>query len=196
MHRAPAVLLALAAALPLSTAAQEVVPPPESLILENVPAVPAGLAQKLKPYGEFRPHGMLSWHPTRREILVRRRLSATSQVHSVTTPLTTPQPLTDFPNAVNDASFEPTRGEYFVFPMGEGGNEVYRIYRYDVAARASTPISPDGERAGTPRFNRKGNRIVYTTVLVDRNNPERNSSTNLHVVDPLKPGSDKVVAHW
>ena len=194
MNRAPALLLALALSLP--TAAQEVVPPPESLILENVPAVPAELAQKLKPYGEFRPHGMLSWHPTRREILVRRRLTATSQVHSVTTPLTTPQPLTDFPNAVNDAAFEPTRGDYFVFPMGEGGNEVYRIYRYDIASKASTPISPDGERAGTPRFNRKGDRIVYTTVLIDRNNPDRNSSTNLHIADPLKPGSDKVVAHW
>src|SRR5438045_3755139 len=63
MHGPIPALLALATALTLSTvAAQEVVPPPESLILENVPAIPSELAQNLKPYGEFRPHGMLSWH--------------------------------------------------------------------------------------------------------------------------------------
>jgi len=197
MHGPIPALFALATALTLSTvAAQEVVPPPESLVLENVPAIPAELALKFKPYGEFRPHGMLSWHPKEREMLVRRRLNATTQVHLVTNPLTTPQPLTDFPNAVNDASFEPTRGEYFVFPMGEGGNEVYRIYRYDMASRETTPLSPDGERAGTPRFNRKGDRIVYTTVLIDKNNPDRNSNTALHIVDPRKPATDKVLARW
>jgi dipeptidyl aminopeptidase/acylaminoacyl peptidase len=197
MHRPLAALLALATALALRTAAaQEVVPPPESLVLENVPPVPAELAQKLKPYGEFRPHGLLSWHPTRREMLVRRRLNATSQVHVVTNALTTPQPLTDFPNAVNDASYEPTRGEYFVYPIAEGGNEVYRIHRYDLATKASTPISPEGERAGNARFNRKGNRLVYATVQIDKNNPDRNSRTTLHLVDPMKPASDKVLAKW
>jgi len=185
-----------AALLAASAWAQDVLVPPEALILENVPPIPADLAPKLRPYGEFRPHGMLSWHPTKRELLVRRRLNATTQVHSVTAPLTTPLPLTDFPNAVNDATFEPTRGQYFVFPMGEGGNEVYRLNRFDLATRASTPLSPDGQRAGTGRFNRKGDRLVYTTVLIDKNNPDRNSNTTLHLVDPLKPQSDKALAHW
>ena len=197
MHRPLAALLALATALALRTAAaQEVVPPPESLILENVPPVPAELALKLKPYGEFRPHGLLSWHPTQREMLVRRRLNATSQIHAVTNPLTTPQPLTDFPNAVNDATYEPTRGQYFVYPIAEGGNEVFRIYRFDFATKESTAISPEGERAGTPHFNRKGDRIAYTTVKIDKNNPDRNSKTTLHLVDPMKPASDKVLARW
>src|SRR6476620_5153240 len=197
MHRAPALYLALLTSLTLGFAsAEEVVPPPDSLVLDGVPPVPAELATKLRPYGEFRPHGMLSWHPKAREMLVRRRLNATTQVHLVTNALTTPQPLTDFPNAVTDASYEPTKGEYFVFPMGEGGNEVYRIYRYDLASRTSTPISPDGERASTPRFNRKGDRVVYATVLVDKTNPDRNSNTALHIVDPLKPESGKVLAKW
>ena len=197
MHRAPALYLAFLTSLTLGfAAAQEVVPPPDSLELDGVPPVPAELATKLRPYGEFRPHGMLSWHPKERQMLVRRRLNATTQVHLVTNALTTPQPLTDFPNAVNDAAYEPTKGEYFVYPMGEGGNEVYRIYRYDIASRTSTPISPDGERATTARFNRKGDRIVYATVLVDKNNPDRNSNTTLHIVDPLKPESDKVLAKW
>jgi dipeptidyl aminopeptidase/acylaminoacyl peptidase len=192
----PRLALAALLALALPLHAQEVVKPPESLILDNIPAIPAEVAQKLKPYGEFRPHGLLSWHPERREMLVRRRLEATSQVHLVSEPLSTPQPLTDFPNAVNGAAYEPTKGEYFIFPMGEGGNEVFRIYRYDVATKKVTPLSPEGQRAGSATFNRKGDRIVYTTVLIDRNNPDRTSNTSLHLVDPLKPETDKVIAKW
>jgi dipeptidyl aminopeptidase/acylaminoacyl peptidase len=176
--------------------AQEVVNPPPSLVLEGVPPIPAEVAQKLRPYGEFRPHALMSWHPARREMLVRRRLNATSQVHHVSVPLTTPQPVTDFPNAVNGATYQPTHGEYFVFPMGEGGNEVFRLYRYDVATKEVTPISPDGERVGSSAFNRKGDRLVYSTAMIDRNNPDRNARTTLHLVDPRKPQSGKVIAKW
>jgi dipeptidyl aminopeptidase/acylaminoacyl peptidase len=115
-------------------------------------------------------------------------------VHQVSVPGTTPLPLTDFPNAVNGASYQPTHGEYFVFPMAEGGNEVYRLHRFDLATKAVTPLSPQGERASGGAWSRKGDRLVYTTVLVDRNNPDRTARTTLHVVDPLKPASDRVVA--
>ncbi|MEO5692651.1 MAG: prolyl oligopeptidase family serine peptidase [Usitatibacter sp.] len=187
-------LLACLAAFPL--AAQEVVTPPAALTLDGVPPVPTEIALKLKPYGEFRPHGLMSWHPLKREMLVRRRLNATSQVHLVSEPLTPPQPVTDLPNAVSSAGYQPVHGKYFVFPMGEGGNEVFRLNRYDIESKTITPLSPDGERASGGAFNRKGDRIVYSTLQVDKNNPERNSSTRLHLVDPLKPQGDKVIARW
>src|SRR5947209_19786330 len=69
-----------------------VVTPPAALVLENVPPIPAELAKKLAPYGEFRPHGMLSWNPNKREILIRRRLTGTNQVHLVTEPGEPPIP--------------------------------------------------------------------------------------------------------
>src|SRR6185369_6855155 len=47
----------------------DLVTPPKALVLENVPPIPADLAKKLDPYGEFRPHGMLSWNPNKREML-------------------------------------------------------------------------------------------------------------------------------
>ncbi len=189
-----AALLACLAAFPL--AAQEVVTPPAALTLDGVPPVPAEIALKLKPYGEFRPHGLMSWHPVRREMLVRRRLNATNQVHLVAEPLTPPQPVTDLPNAVSSAGYQPVHGKYFVFPMGEGGNEVFRLNRYDIESKTITPLSPDGERASGGAFNRKGDRIVYSTVQVDKNNPDRNSSTRLHLVDPLEPAGGKVIAKW
>src|SRR5258706_4766855 len=113
----------------------DIVTPPKALVLENVPPIPADLAKKLDPYGEFRPHGMLSWNPNKREILIRRRLNATNQVHLVTEPGATPVPLTDFPDAVQGANYQPRAGKYFVFAKGVGGNEVFRAFRQDVATK-------------------------------------------------------------
>ncbi|MGE5096560.1 MAG: S9 family peptidase [Betaproteobacteria bacterium] len=174
--------------------AQDTVAPPPALVLDGVPSVPAELAQKLHPYGEFRPHGLLSWHPLRREMLVSRRLTATNQVHIVAQPGVTPEPLTDFADAVNTASYQPTQGDYFVFARAEGGNEVYRYYRFDLATKAVTPISPEGERADGGEWSRAGNRFVYTTSPIDRNNPGHVARTNVHVVDPARPQSDRVIA--
>ena len=127
-------------------------------------------------------------------MLVRHRLRNTTQVHRVTEPGAAPEPLTDFRDAVTGATYQPTTGEYFLFPRAEGGNETFRVYRYDVATKAVTPLTPDGERAGGFAWNRKGDRIVYTTQPIDRNNPDQAVRTKLHIVDPLKPESDKVIA--
>lgn len=192
-HALAALGAAALACLALHARADELAPPP-NLVLDGVPPIPAELAEKLAPYGDFRAHAMLSWHPLRREMLVLRRLTATNQIHLVTEPGVTPVALTDFPDAVSGARFEPTRGDYFLFLRAEGGNEVFRIFRQDVATREVTALSPEGERAAMFAFSRKGERIVYTTQPVDRNNPARSARTLVHVMDPLRPASDRVLA--
>jgi dipeptidyl aminopeptidase/acylaminoacyl peptidase len=181
-------------AAPSLHAQTDVVTPPAALVIEGVPPIPTELAKKLAPYGEFRPHGMLSWNPVKREMLIRRRLTATNQVHLVTEPGVNPQPLTDYPDTVALASYQPITGDYFLFARAEGGNEVFRIFRQDVASRAVTALSPEGERAGSLAWSRNGERIVYSTQPVDKNNPDRKARTVVHVMDPAKPGSDKVIA--
>lgn len=173
--------------------AQDVVAPPASLVLEAVPPIPAELARKVRPYTEFRSHALLSWHPTAREMLVRRRLDATNQVHHVASPLAAPQPLTDFADAISSASYQPTHGRYFVFARATGGDEVYRLYRHDIASRTTTPLSPAGERAQMGAWSRAGDRIVFTTVQIDSNNPDRIARTSIHVMDPAKPDSARVL---
>lgn len=163
------------------------------LARDMVPPIPAELASKVRLYEEFRPHALLSWHPTAREMLVKRRLDATEQLHRVPSPLAAPQPLTDFADAVPNASYQPTDGRYFVFARATGGEDVDRLYRYDLASRSVTPLSPAGERAHFGAWSRTGDRIVFTTVQVDRNNPKRIARTSIHVMDPAKPDSARVL---
>jgi dipeptidyl aminopeptidase/acylaminoacyl peptidase len=187
-----AVLVSFAAATPY--AQTEVVTPPAALMVDGVPPISAELANQLKPYGEFRPHGMLSWNPVKREILIRRRLLATAQVHLVPEPGVNPQPLTDYSDAVWTATFQPASGEYFLFLRDEGGNEVERIFRQDLATRAVTPLTSSAERVSSLTWTRKGDRIAYGTQPLDRNSPDRKARTNLHVMEPLDPHSDRVLA--
>ena len=170
------------------------VAPPDSLVLDGVPPIPTEIADQLAPYGEFRPHAMLSWHPERREMLVRRRLHATDQVHLVRQPGVAPEPLTDFADAVPDAAFEPAKGAYFVFTRAQGGNEVYRLYREDAAGGEATPLSPEGERVSDFGWWRHGDRLAYATQAVDRTGGERRARTTIHLVDPAKPEGDRVLA--
>jgi dipeptidyl aminopeptidase/acylaminoacyl peptidase len=190
--RRPLAALALAAAL--AHGEEPAVAPPPGLKLEGVPPIPAKIADDLAPYTEFRPHALLSWHPLRREMLVRRRLHETAQVHRVTQPGVAPVPVTDFDEPVRDAAYSPGKGDSFVFTRGEGGNEVYRLYLEDAASGAVTAVSREGERVGDVAWNRRGDRLAYAAQSIDRNGAERRARTSIHVVDPRRPASDRVVA--
>jgi len=195
MFRLLSAALALAAFAAAASHAEGELTPPAALVLDNVPPVSVEVAKKIAPYAEFRPHGMLSWHPEKREMLIRRRLTATSQVHLLTDPLTFPAALTDFPDAVSNAEYQPTRGDSFLFTRAEGGNEVFQIYRYDFGTKQATRLTAGSERSSFPVWNRAGDRVVYTTQPIDKNNPdpERVARTTLHLMDPSKPESDKVL---
>ncbi len=188
-----ALVTALLAA-PAAHAQSDTLAPPPSLVLDGVPPISGEIAAKLAPYGDFRVQAMLSWHPSRREMLVRRRLTSTDQAHLVTEPGVTPIPLTDFPDAVPTATFQPVTGEYFLFSRAEGGNEVYRIYRHDMTSKEVTALSPEGERASSLEWTRAGDRIVFITQPIYKSNAARTARTTVHVMDPLKPESDRVVA--
>ena len=188
-------LVALLLAASLATA-QETLTPPASLVLDGVPPISADMVEQIKPYSGFRLHRLMSWHPTRREMLVRGRTGGTSQVQLVSAPGVKPVAVTHFADAVNRASYQPTHGEYFVFAQAEGGNEVFQLKRYDIATDEVTAFSPAGERATGGTWNRAGDRFVYAAQMIDRNNPDHVARTAVHVVDPMKPRGDRIVARF
>ncbi len=70
------------------------------------------------------------------------------------------------------------------------------LHRFDLGSGIVTPISPPGERAIPRTWNRKGDRLVFTTAMIDRNNPERTARTTLHLMDPARPESLRTLAKW
>jgi dipeptidyl aminopeptidase/acylaminoacyl peptidase len=195
------VLAALACATIFSAHAQFITPA-ANLVIENIPPIPEALTKKVEAYTQFRPSAIVAWHPTDGSILIRMRLNNSNQLHLVKSPGAKPEPLTDFQDAVSIATFQPKKGEYLLFARANGGDEVFRLYRMDLKSKAVTPISPEGERADEPAWNREGTRVAFTTASVDRKGTTqtlqdagaRKATTKVYITDPLKPESANVVA--
>ena len=155
-------LMAAALATAANAFAQEdVLKPNPNLVVDGVPPIPMETMRSVAPYNDFRPSRLYSWHPIRREMILGQRLKNTMQVHRVSEPGAPLEPLTDFRDGVPGAAYQPTTGEYFLFPRAEGGNETFRIHRFDVATKEVTAFSPEGERAGGLAVARKGNLAAY-----------------------------------
>ena len=184
------------AALTLGCAQTKYLAPTANLLADGIPPIEADLATKVAAYTEFRSSGLVAWHPAKSAVLVRTRNKNTNQLFLVDGAGAKPTLLTDFPDAVAGGSFQPKRGEYLLFQKSSGGDEVFRIYRMDLATSKSVAISPENERASAPAWNREGNKIVYTTSAIDRTakGAARKAETRFYVADPMQPEAAKLVA--
>ena len=108
-----------ASSLPAATTqlAGDSLAPNANLVVQGIPPIPKGLADEVARYTDFRGHGFVGWHPTRREMLVGHRKAGgnTTQIYRLTAPLGELEPLTDFADPVRNASYEPLVGDSIVF---------------------------------------------------------------------------------
>ena len=182
----PAALL-LAGLTGLGAESGDVVPG-ANLVVDGVPKIDAAIAERVGRYTEFRSANLAAWHPTRREVLITTRFADTSQVHRVKMPGGDRTQLTFFPERVTFASYQPVRGDFFVFGKDKGGDEFTQLYRYDVGS-GETALLTDGGRSqnGGVRWSNKGDRIAYGSTR--RNGKDR----DLYVMDPRDPKTDRLL---
>jgi dipeptidyl aminopeptidase/acylaminoacyl peptidase len=159
--------------------------PNENLVAEGIPRIPAAIAEAVRPYSESRSAGFASWHPTRREMLISTRFADTAQVHLVKMPGGARRQMTFFPDRVAGASFQPARGDFFLFLKDVGGGEFFQLYRYDVSTGAVTLLTDGKSRNGGGAWTRNGERIAYTSTR--RNGQD----TDLYVQNPSDPKTDR-----
>lgn len=174
----------------------DVVAPNEHLRAEGIPPVPKALADRVGKYTEFKPAGVIAWHPTRRALLVAQRRGATTQLHLLDQPMGTLEPLTEFPDPVGSATFEPKRGDYLVYARDTGGNEASQLYRYDFATKATTLLTDPAEKHGFGAWNHAGTALVLESTQLDKTagDGKRDSvTTEVFVLDPLRPQSKRKV---
>ena len=186
-------LVASTVLLVASSAAGQVVTPPEALRLENVPPIARELADRVNLYTEFRGHGLLDWHPQRRELLIARLAKNTAQVYRLTKPGQVPEQLTDFPEPIRSASYPPGRDDYFLIGRDERGNERFRLFRFDVATRTASALSPADRRASGGVWAHRSGQFFYSAIAFGTNTESANLSTEIRSVDPLEPDTDQLI---
>ena len=166
-------------------AQSDVVVPGDNLVVEGVPAIPTSLAEGVARYTEFRSAGLLSWHPTQREMLISTRFGDTAQVHMVKMPGGARTQMTFFRERVGGASYRPKTGSFFVFSKDIGGNEFFQNYRYDLADGTITLLSDGKSRNTDWIWSHGGDWAVY-------NSTRRNGKdTDLYIINPSEPKSDR-----
>lgn len=168
--------------------AADIVAPPDSVVTENIPPIPASIAQSVGRYTEFRAAAFRSWHPVRREMLIRTRFADTMQLHRVRAPLGARTQLTFFADSVAGGSFQPTTGDRFLFTKDTGGNEFAQIYRYDLASGDVTMLTDGKSRNSAGIWSNKGDRIVYTSTRRNR------KDADFYIMSPSDPKTDKLAS--
>jgi dipeptidyl aminopeptidase/acylaminoacyl peptidase len=163
-----------------------VLKPGDNLVVENVPPVPAAIAEKANQYGEFRSATLQDWHPTKREMLIGTRFADVPQIHMVKMPGGDRTQLTFFPDRIGGAQFGP-KGDYFIFSKDMGGGEWFQLYRYELATGEVTLLTDGKSRNTGAVFGYHDDRVAYNSTR------RTGQDSDIWIMDPRNPKSDKML---
>jgi dipeptidyl aminopeptidase/acylaminoacyl peptidase len=178
-------LLLLTAAAAFSAPAWADVEKPAAIVADGIPAVPDALADRTRPYMEFRTAGLQSWNPRTRGIAITTRFGNTAQVHEVPRPMGMRRQTTFESDAIASASWS-RKGDVMVVQKDVGGNEFWQIYRLEGGRLV---LLTDGKsRNAIDAWSHDGRWLAYTST-------RRNGTDNdLYVVDPRDPKTNRLLA--
>lgn len=165
----------------------DTIAPADNLVVEGVPEVPAELAEKIRPYTEFRSANIASWHPVRREMLISTQLANVPQIHEVKGPGGDRRQITFSKEPITEANYQPVTGDYFVFARDTGGNEKFQKYRFDVKTGVITLITDGASRNTDGVWSNAGDKYVYGSTR------RMGDDVDLWTVNPADPKSDKLL---
>jgi dipeptidyl aminopeptidase/acylaminoacyl peptidase len=177
-------MVSAVAGLPAQT---DTVMPPESLVVDSIPPIPAALAETAGRYGNYRTAVLRDWNPDNRQMLIATRFGDTAQLHLVNTPGGARQQLTFFADSVAGGRFHPQRGDYIVFMKDTGGGEWYQLYRYDMATGDITLLTDGKSRNLFGVWSSDGGQMAYMSTR------RTGKDTDLWAMNPADPKSDRLL---
>jgi len=181
-------LLLLLLSSPAAWGQIDTITPAGNLVVEGMSAIPNSVATGVKRYTESRAAGFCDWHPLKREMIIATRFGNVPQLHQVKMPMGDRKQITFFDEPVTNASYEPVKGDYFLFTKDVGGNEFSQMYRYDVKD-GTISLLTDGKRSqnGGITWSNNGKWISYGSTK--RNGADR----DIYIMDPKDPASNKML---
>ena len=136
-------------------------------------------------FDRYRSHELVAWIPDGSGYLVRAPAGPLDmRVHRVRGPGSSPELLAQLPRNASTFYGHPSR-DYLVTYTDVGGDEQYRLHRWDLGSASLMAITPPGERAIFGAFEPDGPRIAYTS------NRRNGRDFDVYVVDPLDVNTDR-----
>ena len=182
----PLLLVPLAAAAQTGSqpAAPRMVEKPAALTADGIPAIPAAIAERTRPYMEFRTAGFSSWNPRDRSMLIQTRFGNTAQLHTVARPGGDRRQISFEAEPVG-GSWSPN-GDLLVVQKDVGGNEFFQLYT--LANGRLTLLTDGASRNQFGAWSRDGRMVGYSSTR------RNGADSDLYVMDPRNPASNRLVA--
>lgn len=133
-----------------------------SLVLENIPEIPAQLKERLTQYENIRSASLQGWLAGDAGLLISTRFGEASQLHSVKAPLSIRRQLTFYPEPVGQATLSP-KGDRIAFLKDQGGDENSQIYLTDPAATQFQMITDGSSRNDAPLWDKSGRVLAFSS---------------------------------
>jgi dipeptidyl aminopeptidase/acylaminoacyl peptidase len=171
--------------------------PNANLTLVGMPPVEQAIADRAVKYSDFRGKAFGGWHPNGNSVLISYREKNTSQIWTLESPMGELKQLTDFPEPVRGARYEPKTGRYVVFGRDAGGSEAVQIYRMDLPSKAVTQLTDSSMRHSSGGYNSAENRVLIVSTQLDKTaagGTRKDVTSELTLIDPLNPADVKKVA--
>jgi dipeptidyl aminopeptidase/acylaminoacyl peptidase len=149
-----------------------------TLTFDNIPQLPAELAEKLDGYLNARQAAPLGWSP-KGQLLIATRFGDVDQLHLVEQAGGARRQLTFLHEPVTQAAFSPnpSRNAY-VYLKDVGGNENAQLY-YQRAGEAAAKLLTDGKSLnGAPLWSNSGNEVAFFSTARDGH------TYDIDIVDP------------
>ena len=184
-------LAAALLALPLTTALAQgdqatraVLEKPAALVADGMPPVPQALATATRPYMEFRTAGFSGWNSRDRSMLITTRFGNTAQLHRVAMPMGAREQLSFEVEPVG-GGWSPN-GDVLGVQKDVGGNEFFQLYT--LAAGQLRLLTDGRSRNNMGAWSHDGRLLGYSSTR------RNGTDTDLYVVDPRDPSTDRLVA--
>ena len=161
-----------------------VAPRPPAMQMENVPQVPASLADATRPYLEYRSATFGGWNAADRSMLVRTRFGNTNQLHRVAVAGGARTQISFEPEPV-DGTWSP-KGDVLLVAMDRGGSEFYQFYT--LKDGRLTLLTDGKSRNEFGAWSKDEQLVGYASTR------RNGADSDLYVIDPRDPKSDRLVA--
>jgi dipeptidyl aminopeptidase/acylaminoacyl peptidase len=136
------------------------------LVMQDVPPIPADLAESLRRFQNTRSAMLFDWTADGRGLYIATRFAATTQLHRVMQPGGAREQLTWFDDAVGSAVRQPG-SEMLAFTMDAGGNEFSQIFFLDPSDGEARMVSDGESRNGALLWSHDGSQLAFASTRRD-----------------------------
>ncbi len=157
-----------------------------NLVMEDVPEIPADIADSLNRYQNVRSASFQTWAADGESVFVNTRFGDVGQLHRVDMPGGARHQVTFYAEPIGGVFRQP-QGSNLIFTRDAGGSEFSQIFLLDPAGGDAVMLTDGESRNGAVAWDREGRRIAYQST-------RRNGASNdLWIMDPESPENTAVI---